>query len=143
MKHSWQSIRADAPSNVSNQCIMIIYIYLSQGTPACFILPLCTYYSAFRAATVLTSSFGLFTDSRVSFLRRHCHSTKTGRKVQRSSSGHIQSKKVISVFSCTCQSRKSLSRSTPEVRTSRSTGGIPTVSIRESNVAASIFSGSG
>ena len=31
------------------------------------------------------------------FLRRHCHSTSTGRKVQRSNSGHRHLRKTISV----------------------------------------------
>jgi hypothetical protein len=58
-----------------------------------------------------------------SFLTRHCHPHSTGRKLQRSNSGHNTSKNTICVFSWTCHNRKSLRRLTPEVRISMSTGG--------------------
>lgn len=54
----------------------------------------------------------------------HCHSTKTGRKCQRSNSGHRTSRKTRSVSLWHCQSMKSLSRLTPLVLINKSKGGL-------------------
>lgn len=70
-----------------------------------------------------------------------CQPSSTGMKCHRSNSGHITSKKTISVSSWHCQSKKSLSRATPDVRTSMSSGGLFLVNMWSDNVWREIVSG--
>lgn len=73
----------------------------------------------------------------------HCHSSKIQMKSFRSKSGHRVSMKKICVSWWHCQSMKSLSRSTPLVRTKISRGGSFAVYICLSRVSAVIVSGFG
>lgn len=78
-----------------------------------------------------------------SFLHLHCHSQSTGKNCQRSNSGHKTSKNTILVSSWACQSMKSESLSTPEVRIRRSSGGSEAVKRWDVIVAGVISSGEG
>ena len=115
---------------------------IKQRQPA---LPLASYHAAlvFTLCPPCVSVFPLLVGAvAASFRRRHCHSTSTGRKLHRSNSGHIHLRKTMSVRSWHCQSMKSLSRSTPEVRMRRSRGGSEAVNIWSVRVFAVIVSGS-
>lgn len=73
----------------------------------------------------------------------HCHSISTGKKCLRLNSGHRQSRNTNCVSSWHCHNMKSLSRFTPLVLISRSSGGSPAVKRCDSIVAVLMLSGSG
>ena len=83
------------------------------------------------------SASGFFLD----FETLLCHPSRTGRKCHRSNSGQRTSRKTISVSSSHCQSIKSLRRSTPDVRTSKSRGGLSFVCRWSDKVCRVIVSG--
>jgi hypothetical protein len=80
--------------------------------------------------------------SSCSFFCCHCHSTSTGKNCHRSNSGHRHLRNTMDVFSWACHSMKSLSRSTPEVRISKSRGGASAVIMLSFRVWALMDSGS-